>query len=50
MKFVYAIIHNGFYDLDETFDSAENAIYAAVILGESVAVLDAYSLEYYGEI
>lgn len=50
MKFVYAIIHDNEYELDEIFESAENAIFAAAILGEKVAVLDALSLEYYGEI
>lgn len=50
MNFVYAIIHDNEYDIDETFESEKDAIYAAVILRERVAVLDALSLEYYGEI
>ena len=50
MKFVYAIIHDNEYDIDEIFESDKDAIYAAVVLRENVAVLDALSLEYLGEI
>ena len=51
MKFTYTLINsNGEYDIMETFDSAEEAIYEAVINKNRVAVLDALSLEFYGEI
>ena len=46
-KYVYAIMDGDYYDIDEIFDSAENAIFAS-ITGQTVAVLDALSLEYLG--
>lgn len=48
--YVFCIVRNGEYDPDESFESAADAIYAAVELGETVAVLDALSLEYLGSI
>lgn len=46
-RFVFAIIEDNAYDIDDTFDDARRAIELA-ISGYTVAVLDALSLEYYG--
>lgn len=47
--YVYSIITKEGYDPDDTFDSAERAIELAM-KGTEVAVLDALSLEFYGDI
>ena len=50
--FVYSIIEDNTYSDypgDLIYDASE-AVYRAVILKQSIAVLDAFSLEYYGEI
>lgn len=46
-RFVFAIIEDNAYDIDDTFDDEKRAIELA-ISGHTVAVLDALSLEYYG--
>lgn len=46
-RFVFAIIENNAYDIDDTFDDERLAIELA-ISGHTIAVLDALSLEYYG--
>lgn len=46
-RYVFAVIHKGEYDLDETFDDAMEAIRLA-ISGEEVAVLDSLDLSYKG--
>ena len=46
-RFVFAIIDDNAYDIDDTFDDERRAIELA-ISGYTVAVLDALSLEYYG--
>lgn len=46
-KYVYAIIEDNCYDIEDIFDDDILAITYA-INGKEVAVLDAYSLEYYG--
>ena len=50
MKFVYSIIEQGVYDTDNLIYDANEAIYRAVVQFENIAVLDAFTLEYYGEL
>ena len=49
IQFVFAEIIDNFYDTDEIFEDYGEAIFRAVG-GARIAVLDACSLEYYGEI
>ena len=46
-RFVFAIIEDNAYDIDDTFDDERCAIELA-ISGYEIAVLDALSFEYYG--
>lgn len=53
MSFVFSIMDaEGFYGTEEEdlIDDAEEAIRLAVVEKKDIAVLDAFSLEYYGRI
>ena len=47
--YVYAVITNNCYDVEEAFEDAQKAIEMA-LSGNEVAVLDALSLEFIGYI
>ena len=49
VKYVYCVINDNTYDVDDTFEDAQLAIELS-LKGHEVAVLDALSLEYYGSI
>lgn len=48
-KYVYSVIEDNAYDIDDTFEDDQLAIELS-LKGHEVAVLDALSLEYYGTI
>lgn len=48
-KYVYCVIAGNMYDTDDAFEDAQLAIELS-LKGNEVAVLDAFSLEYYGSI
>ena len=48
-KYVYCVINDNSYDIDDAFDDAQLAIELS-LKGYDVAILDALSLEYYGSI
>lgn len=49
VKYVYCVINDNGYDVDDAFEDAQLAIELS-LTGHEVAVLDAFSLEYYGSI